>query len=57
VLALLDQQGVERAVLAGMSQGGFVSLRAGLTAPDRVRGTGADRQRGQPGGLGQRAGV
>src|SRR5579863_2963011 len=37
VLALLDQLGVERAVLAGMSQGGFLSLRAALTARDRVR--------------------
>jgi 3-oxoadipate enol-lactonase len=37
VLALLDQLRVERAVLAGMSQGGFLSLRAALTAPDRVR--------------------
>jgi 3-oxoadipate enol-lactonase len=37
VLALLDHLGVERAVLAGMSQGGFLSLRAALTAPDRVR--------------------
>ena len=37
VLALLDHLGVQRAVLAGMSQGGFVSLRAALTAPDRVR--------------------
>src|SRR5580698_3167117 len=37
VLALLDHLGVERAVLAGMSQGGFVSLRAALIAPDRVR--------------------
>ena len=37
VLALLDRLGVERAVLAGMSQGGFLSLRAALTAPDRVR--------------------
>jgi 3-oxoadipate enol-lactonase len=36
-LALLDELGVERAVLAGMSQGGFLSLRAALTAPDRVR--------------------
>jgi 3-oxoadipate enol-lactonase len=36
-LALLDHLGVERAVLAGMSQGGFLSLRAALTAPDRVR--------------------
>ena len=37
VLALLDHLGVEQAVLAGMSQGGFLSLRAALTAPDRVR--------------------
>jgi 3-oxoadipate enol-lactonase len=37
VLGLLDHLGVERAVLAGMSQGGFLSLRAALTAPDRVR--------------------
>jgi 3-oxoadipate enol-lactonase len=35
-LALLDHLGIERAVLAGMSQGGFLSLRAALTAPDRV---------------------
>ncbi len=37
VLGLLDHLGIERAVLAGMSQGGFVSLRAALTAPGRVR--------------------
>ncbi len=37
VLAILDHLGVEQAVLAGMSQGGFLSLRAALTAPDRVR--------------------
>ena len=37
VLALLDHLGIERAVLAGMSQGGFLSLRAALTVPDRVR--------------------
>jgi 3-oxoadipate enol-lactonase len=36
--ALLDHRGVQRAVLGGMSQGGFVSLRAALLAPDRVRG-------------------
>jgi 3-oxoadipate enol-lactonase len=36
-LALLDQLGIQQAVLAGMSQGGFLSLRAALTAPDRVR--------------------
>lgn len=36
-LALLDHLGVERAVLGGMSQGGFLSLRAALTAPERVR--------------------
>jgi pimeloyl-ACP methyl ester carboxylesterase len=38
VLALLDHLGVRRAVLAGMSQGGFLSMRAALLAPDRVRG-------------------
>lgn len=37
VLALLDHLGVDRAVLAGMSQGGFLSLRAALHAPERVR--------------------
>ncbi|HEX6390261.1 MAG TPA: alpha/beta hydrolase [Solirubrobacteraceae bacterium] len=36
-LGLLDHLGIEQAVLAGMSQGGFLSLRAALTAPDRVR--------------------
>ena len=34
--ALLDHLGVERAVLAGMSQGGFISMRAALTQPARV---------------------
>jgi 3-oxoadipate enol-lactonase len=37
VLGLLDHLGIERAVLAGMSQGGFISLRAALLAPERVR--------------------
>ncbi|HUR13510.1 MAG TPA: alpha/beta hydrolase [Mycobacteriales bacterium] len=37
VLALLDHLGVEQAVLGGMSQGGFLSLRAALLAPERVR--------------------
>jgi 3-oxoadipate enol-lactonase len=37
VLGLLDHLGIEQAVLGGMSQGGFVSLRAALTAPGRVR--------------------
>jgi 3-oxoadipate enol-lactonase len=37
LFALLDQLGIERAVLAGMSQGGYVSLRAALLHPDRVR--------------------
>jgi len=36
-LGLLDHLGVDAAVLGGMSQGGFLSLRAALTAPDRVR--------------------
>jgi 3-oxoadipate enol-lactonase len=38
LLALLGYLGVERAVLAGMSQGGFLSMRAALLAPERVRG-------------------
>lgn len=37
VLGLMDHLGIEQAVLAGMSQGGFLSLRAALTAPERVR--------------------
>src|SRR5580698_2282841 len=37
VLALLDHLGIDQAVLGGMSQGGFLSLRAALLAPDRVR--------------------
>ncbi len=37
VLGLMDHLGIERAVLAGMSQGGFLSLRAALTSPERVR--------------------
>ncbi|MFI5040732.1 MAG: alpha/beta fold hydrolase, partial [Acidimicrobiales bacterium] len=37
VLAHLTHLGIERAALAGMSQGGFLSLRAALTAPDRVK--------------------
>lgn len=36
LLALLDHLGIARAVLAGMSQGGFISLRAALLAPERV---------------------
>jgi 3-oxoadipate enol-lactonase len=37
VFGLLDVLGIERAVLAGMSQGGYLSLRAALLQPDRVR--------------------
>jgi 3-oxoadipate enol-lactonase len=36
-LGLLDRLGIDRAVLGGMSQGGFLSLRAALLAPERVR--------------------
>ena len=36
-LGLLEHLGVEQAVLGGMSQGGFLSMRAALLAPDRVR--------------------
>lgn len=38
MLALLDHLGIGRAVLGGMSQGGFLSLRAALLAPERVQG-------------------
>jgi 3-oxoadipate enol-lactonase len=38
VLALLHHLGIEWAVLGGMSQGGFLSLRAAMLAPQRVRG-------------------
>jgi 3-oxoadipate enol-lactonase len=37
VIGLLDHLGIDQAVLGGMSQGGFLSLRAALLAPDRVR--------------------
>src|ERR1700729_807585 len=36
-LGLLDNLGIDRAVLGGMSQGGFLSLRAALLTPERVR--------------------
>ena len=36
-LALLDHLGIDKAIFVGMSQGGFLSLRAALTAPERVR--------------------
>ena len=36
-VGILDHLGVERAVFVGMSQGGFLSLRAALAHPDRVR--------------------
>lgn len=36
VLGLLDHLGLPRAVLGGMSQGGFLSLRAALLEPERV---------------------
>jgi pimeloyl-ACP methyl ester carboxylesterase len=37
LLGLLDHLGLHRAVLGGMSQGGFLSLRAALLAPERAR--------------------
>jgi pimeloyl-ACP methyl ester carboxylesterase len=36
-LGLLDHLGIDRVVLGGMSQGGFLSMRAALLAPERVR--------------------
>src|SRR3954447_11558734 len=38
LIAILDDAGVDAAVLVGMSQGGFVGQRVALLAPDRVRG-------------------
>lgn len=36
-LGLLDHLGIDQAVLGGMSQGGFLSMRAALLAPGHVR--------------------
>ena len=36
-VGLLDHLGIEQAVWCGMSQGGFLSFRAALAHPDRVR--------------------
>ncbi|MDJ0767589.1 MAG: alpha/beta hydrolase [Ilumatobacter sp.] len=36
-VGVLDHLGVDQAVFVGMSQGGFLSLRAALAHPDRVR--------------------
>jgi 3-oxoadipate enol-lactonase len=36
-IGLLDHLGIDRAVVGGMSQGGFLSMRAALHAPNRVR--------------------
>ena len=36
-IGLMDHLGLATAVVGGMSQGGFLSLRAALSAPDRVR--------------------
>ena len=37
VIALMDHLGIDQAVLGGMSQGGFLSMRAALATPERVR--------------------
>jgi len=37
LVGLLDHLGVKQAVLAGMSQGGYLSLRCALKHPERVR--------------------
>ncbi|HEY5110594.1 MAG TPA: alpha/beta hydrolase [Acidimicrobiales bacterium] len=37
-LGLMDHLGIDQAVIGGMSQGGFLALRAALLAPERVRG-------------------
>ncbi|MET9485505.1 alpha/beta hydrolase [Nocardia sp. NPDC006630] len=37
-LAVMDELGIRKAVIGGMSQGGFTALRLALLAPERVRG-------------------
>lgn len=37
-VALLEHLGIGQAVFAGMSQGGFLSMRAALAHPERIRG-------------------
>ncbi|MTE12679.1 alpha/beta fold hydrolase [Nocardia aurantiaca] len=37
-LAVLDELGIEKAVVGGMSQGGYAALRTALLAPERVQG-------------------
>ncbi|MFJ9366074.1 alpha/beta fold hydrolase [Nocardia sp. NPDC101769] len=37
-LAVLDELGIEKAVIGGMSQGGYAALRMALLAPERVQG-------------------
>jgi pimeloyl-ACP methyl ester carboxylesterase len=36
--ALLDERGIERCVLVGMSMGGYMAVRAALVAPERPHG-------------------
>lgn len=38
IVALLDHLGIERAVVGGMSQGGYSAMRVALRWPDRVSG-------------------
>lgn len=37
-MALLDHLGIEKVILAGMSQGGYAALRAALRFPSRIQG-------------------
>ncbi|WP_458690224.1 alpha/beta fold hydrolase [Nocardia tengchongensis] len=37
-LAVLDELGIEQAVVGGMSQGGYSTLRMALLAPERIQG-------------------
>ncbi|WP_330185390.1 alpha/beta hydrolase [Nocardia sp. NBC_01503] len=37
-LSVMDELGIEKAVIGGMGQGGYTALRLALLAPERVRG-------------------